>query len=99
MADLDEIPNLGRKSVVIGDEYPALLLRVDESYYCVEDICTHDGQPLTNGAVIDGEIVCPRHGARFDLCSGKATAMPATEPIRVFPVEVRVDGIYAANPD
>jgi len=99
VADLDEVPNLGRKSVVIGDEIPALLLRVDSTYYCVEDVCSHDGQPLTNGAVEGLEIVCPRHGARFDLTSGKATAMPATEPIRVFPVEVRADGIYVLSED
>jgi len=99
VAHRDEIPNLGRKAIVIDDEIPALLLRVDEAYYCIEDVCSHDGQPLTNGAVEGKEIICPRHGARFDLCSGKATAMPATEPIRVFPVEIRDDGIYVCGLD
>ena len=97
VADRDEIPNLGRKSIVIGDEIPALLLRVDNVYYCVEDVCSHDGQPLTNGPVEGMEIVCPRHGARFDIGSGRPMAMPATEPIRVFPVEIREDGIYVLN--
>jgi len=94
VASLDEIPALGRKSIIIDDEIPALLLRVDDAYYCIEDVCSHDGQPLTNGLLDGKEIVCPRHGARFDIRSGKVTAMPATEPIRVFEVEVRQDGVY-----
>jgi len=94
VAGLDEIPALGRKPIIIDDETPALLLRVNDVYYCIEDVCTHDGQPLTNGLLDGKEIVCPRHGARFDIRSGKVTAMPATEPIRVFEVEVRQDGVY-----
>lgn len=97
MAGLDEIPSLGRKSIVIDDEIPALLLRVDDVYYCIEDVCSHDGQPLTNGEFAGNEIICPRHGARFDVRSGQPTAMPATEPIRVFEVQIREDGIYVCN--
>ncbi|GEM_PF-97879 len=97
VAELDEIPSLGRKSIIINDEIPALLFRVDEAYYCVEDVCSHDGQPLTNGPFDGKEITCPRHGARFDVTSGRACAFPATEPIRVFPVEIRSDGIYVAD--
>jgi len=94
VAGIDEIPNLGRKEVIIDDEIPALLLHVDGIYYCVEDVCTHDGQPLTNGLLAGLEIICPRHGARFDITTGEATALPARRPIRVFEVETRDDGIY-----
>lgn len=94
IADLDELPDPGRKSVIV-DETPALLLHAGGQYYCLEDVCTHDGQPLTDGPVRDGSIECPRHGARFDLATGKALCMPATEPVRVFQVEVRGDGVYA----
>lgn len=92
-----EIPPGGRKSVFI-DDLPALLIRIDDRYYAIEDVCTHDGQPLTDGPLIDCQIVCPRHGARFDLATGKATRMPATSPVRTFAVEVRTDGIYV-SPD
>lgn len=93
VASLPEIPPGGRKSVIV-DELPALLLRVGDDLYCIEDVCTHDGQPLTNGPVENCAITCPRHGARFDLKTGKALCMPATEPVRVFPVEVRGTEIY-----
>lgn len=92
-----EIPPGGRKSVFI-DDLPALLIRIDDRYYAIEDVCTHDGQPLTDGPLIDCQIVCPRHGVRFDLATGKATRMPATSPVRTFAVEVRTDGIYV-SPD
>lgn len=93
VAEPDEVAAGGRKSLVV-DDLPALLLRVGDNYFCIEDTCTHDGQAMTDGPVTDHEITCPRHGARFDLRSGAPTCMPATEPIRTFPVEVREDGIY-----
>ena len=92
----DEVPPGQRKSVVV-DDTPALLLRVGNDYFCIEDVCTHDGQPLTEGPVAEGQITCPRHGARFDLRTGAPTCMPATEPIRTFAVEVREEGVYASS--
>jgi 3-phenylpropionate/trans-cinnamate dioxygenase ferredoxin subunit len=94
IAEANEIPEGGRKSVIV-DETPALLLRVAGQFYCIEDVCTHDGQPLTNGPLVGCSIICPRHGARFDLATGKPLCMPATEPVRTFDVEVRGDGVYA----
>jgi 3-phenylpropionate/trans-cinnamate dioxygenase ferredoxin subunit len=95
IASTEELSDGERKSVVV-DETPALLLRVGDAYYCVEDVCTHDGQPLTEGPVAEGQITCPRHGARFELATGAPKCMPATEAIRTFRVEVRSDGIFAA---
>jgi 3-phenylpropionate/trans-cinnamate dioxygenase ferredoxin component len=88
IATVDELPPGGRKSVII-DEVPALLLRVGETFYAIEDVCTHDGQPLTNGPLVGCEITCPRHGARFDVRTGKALCMPATEPVQTFEIEIR----------
>jgi 3-phenylpropionate/trans-cinnamate dioxygenase ferredoxin subunit len=94
VAGRDEIPSLGRKSIIIDDDIPALLLRAGDDYYCVEDVCTHDGQPLTHGPFDGREITCPRHGARFEVATGRAVCMPATEPVQTFEVQVRQDGIY-----
>jgi 3-phenylpropionate/trans-cinnamate dioxygenase ferredoxin subunit len=62
--------------------------RSGEEFFAVEDICTHDGAELTGGAVEGAEIVCPRHGARFCLRTGRALTPPAYEPIRVFETRV-----------
>ncbi|MDZ4688831.1 MAG: iron-sulfur cluster assembly protein [Planctomycetaceae bacterium] len=94
VADLNELPAGGRKSIFI-DDVPAMLLRIGDQYFAVEDVCSHDGQPLTDGPVTEFEIACPRHGARFDVRTGKPTRMPATEAIAVYAVDVRADGIYA----
>lgn len=94
VADVEELAPGERKSVFV-DDVPALLVRLGDEYACIEDVCTHDGNPLTDGPIINGQIVCPRHGARFELRSGKPMCMPATEPVTTFAVEVRSDGIYA----
>jgi len=99
MADFEKVANVseiepgGRLSVVVDDE-PVLLLRVGDDFYAIEDVCTHDGQPLTDGPVVESAITCPRHGARFDLPTGQPLCMPATEPIRTFDVEVRNGAVY-----
>ncbi len=93
VASVTEIPPNGRLSIFFDDE-PALLVRVGDDFFAVEDVCTHDGQPLTDGPVADGAITCPRHGAMFDLKTGKATCMPATRGIRTFAVQVRDGEIF-----
>lgn len=98
VAEADELSDGDRKSLIL-DDIPALLLRLGGNYYCIEDVCTHDGQPLTDGAIEDCSIVCPRHGAKFDLKNGAALCMPATEPVQTFVVEIRDDGIYVKVPE
>lgn len=98
IAELTEIAPGERKSIFV-DDTPALLIRVGDDYYAIEDVCTHDGQPLTDGPLLDCSIICPRHGARFDLKSGKPLCMPATQPVQTFAVEVRADGVYVAVPE
>jgi 3-phenylpropionate/trans-cinnamate dioxygenase ferredoxin subunit len=89
VATTSEIPPGGRKALVLGDR-AVLLFHLDGRFVAVEDLCSHDGQPLTDGPLEGTAIECPRHGAKFDLCTGKALCMPAVEPIATF--EVRVEG-------
>jgi metal-sulfur cluster biosynthetic enzyme/nitrite reductase/ring-hydroxylating ferredoxin subunit len=96
VATLEEIPPGGRLSIVV-DDLPALLVRVGDEFYAFEDVCTHDGQPLTDGPIEGREITCPRHGARFDMATGQPTRMPATEPIATFDVKVS-DGAVLVRP-
>ena len=98
IAETDEIAGGERKPAIL-DDTPVLLIRVGDNYFCIEDVCTHDGQPLTDGPIADERIECPRHGARFALADGAPKCMPATEPIRTFDVEVRSDGVYASADD
>jgi len=64
------------------------MFKLDCEYFAIEDVCTHDGGQLTGGTIEGGEIVCPRHGARFSIRTGEALTAPAYEPVATFPVRV-----------
>ncbi|HRO89998.1 MAG TPA: non-heme iron oxygenase ferredoxin subunit, partial [Promineifilum sp.] len=80
------------------EEESAILLNIDGKYYCIADLCTHDGGPLEDGDVLDFQIECPRHGARFDIRTGKVTRLPATDPIPVYPVSIEDGIVYVDAP-
>ncbi len=64
------------------------VFNLDGAYHAIEDICTHDGGILTGGQWDGEEIVCPRHGARFSIKTGKVMAPPAYEDVTTFPVRI-----------
>ena len=68
------------------------LCNVDGSFYAIDDVCTHDGGSLDQGELDGHQIECPRHGARFDVRSGRALTLPAVMPVRSYPVRVE-DGV------
>jgi 3-phenylpropionate/trans-cinnamate dioxygenase ferredoxin component len=98
VATCDELPEGGRKVVEV-DGRPVALFHLEGTYHAIDDLCTHDGGPLADGELIDCEIQCPRHGARFDLKTGRPLCMPAIEPVTVHAVELRGDDIYVAVRD
>ena len=64
------------------------LCNVDGTFYAIDDVCTHDGGPLGEGYLEGDQIECPRHGARFDVKTGKALTLPAVMPVQSYPVQV-----------
>lgn len=88
VATVSEIPPGGRKPIIF-DGRSVLVVRIDNDFYAVEDVCSHDGQPLTDGPLHGKSIECPRHGARFDLKTGRPLCMPAVESISVYDVLVQ----------
>ena len=65
------------------------LFEVEGSFLAVDNDCTHAGGPLSEGEVVGACVVCPWHGARFDLRTGQALEPPADEPVRAYPVTVQ----------
>ena len=96
VSSVAEFPSTGRLLTFIDDR-AVLVLRVADQYYAIEDVCTHDGQPLTDGPLNGCEITCPRHGARFDVITGKALCMPATSPVPRFAVKVEQGQIFVGS--
>lgn len=89
VAGTGEIPPGERKLVFVADK-PIAIFNVEGRYYCIGDVCTHDGGPLAEGELTGHELECPRHGALFDIRTGAALTFPATTPTHVY--EVKVDG-------
>ena len=70
-----------------------------DGFYAIADLCSHDNGPVGEGELNDTEIKCPRHGARFDLTSGKALSMPAVVDIPAYPVRVVNEMIEVGVPN
>jgi len=79
----------GQKKIFEVDGIMVVVVNLAGEYFCVEDVCTHDGGPLGEGELEDGQLVCPRHGARFDVRTGDALTLPAFEPVATYQVKVQ----------
>lgn len=66
------------------DGVAVVVVRCGSDLYAVEDRCTHDGESFAGAQVESCELICPRHGARFDLRTGDALTPPAYEPVRTY---------------
>jgi 3-phenylpropionate/trans-cinnamate dioxygenase ferredoxin subunit len=95
VAKTNEIPP-GERDVFEIDGLYIAVFNVGGTYYAVEDVCTHDDGPLAEGDLYGYEIECPRHGARFDIRTGKVLSMPAVIDVPWFPVRVEGDKIQVA---
>jgi 3-phenylpropionate/trans-cinnamate dioxygenase ferredoxin subunit len=93
-----DVPD-GRPEVFEVEDRHIAVYRVEGAYYAIEDICTHDGGPLAEGEVEGCEVICPRHGARFDIKTGAALCMPAITPVEAYPVRVEGDDLLIGLPD
>ena len=98
VATRSELPP-GSKLLAEIDGRAIAVFNVDNTYYAIDDVCTHDGGPLADGEFCGHEIQCPRHGARFDVRTGKALSFPAFEPVATHAVEVRGDEVFVALDD
>lgn len=90
IAPASELPNGERLFVDVADR-PIVIFNIAGQFFAIGDVCSHDEGPLGDGLLEDHNIVCPRHGAEFDVRNGKAVQMPAVIDIPAYPVRV-VDG-------
>jgi 3-phenylpropionate/trans-cinnamate dioxygenase ferredoxin subunit len=93
VAKASEIPAPGKRVVEV-DERLVLLVHIEDQFYCIDDVCTHDGGTLGEGELCGHELACPRHGAKFDVRNGRALTMPATENTVAHKVKVVGDDVY-----
>ncbi len=85
----------GEKMLVEYEEEDVGLFNIDGQIYAISDVCTHDNGPLVEGKLEQEWIICPRHGARFNVKTGQQT-MPAFAPVPLYEVKVEGDDILIA---
>ena len=89
VAEANEVPP-GTAKAVEADGRRIALFNRDGGYYAIDDVCTHRGGPLSEGAVDGTVVTCPLHGATFDITTGNVLGPPAPEGVASY--KVRVDG-------
>ncbi len=82
----------GEHVVVDVNDVSVVVFNLEGEFYALENLCTHDGSELGEGWVIEDEIECPFHGARFCIRTGEVKAPPAYEPVDTLSVRVK-DGM------
>jgi 3-phenylpropionate/trans-cinnamate dioxygenase ferredoxin component len=89
VAPVDELPP-GSVKIVQAGSVAVGVFNLDGEYCAIEDRCSHDDGPLAEGEFDPEErvVVCPRHGSKFDICSGRPLGLPAYQPVDTFPVVV-----------
>jgi 3-phenylpropionate/trans-cinnamate dioxygenase ferredoxin subunit len=75
-----------------------IVCNTGDRLYAVAERCTHAAWSLAGSALEGFELICSLHGARFDLRTGAATGLPASKPLRTFPVKTSGGRILVALP-
>ena len=82
--------------VELGGVDVAIVHAEDDQFYAIHDECSHASIPLSDGEIDGCTLECWLHGSRFDLRTGEPTGLPATEPVPVYPVEIRDGSVYVS---
>lgn len=83
-----------RKMVDFGGEKQVGLFKVDGEFFAISAWCSHQKTSMVHGDIEGHELMCPLHGARFDLRSGKNLSLPAVRPVESYAVKVEDGKIY-----
>ena len=97
VATEDELGD-GERILFEIDGESIVLFKIAEAFFAIADLCSHDDGPVAEGEVEGHEVICPRHGARFDLHTGKALTLPAVVDIPAYPVRVEDGEVLVGMP-
>jgi 3-phenylpropionate/trans-cinnamate dioxygenase ferredoxin subunit len=96
VAKIDEIEE-GQVKVVRVADAPVGITKVEGEFFAFADVCTHDDGPVAEGELDEYTIECPRHGAKFDVRTGRVLQLPAVVPIPVYAVKIDGDVIQVSK--
>lgn len=88
----------GERRIVEIDGAAIAVFNIGGAYYAIADVCSHDDGPVAEGDLRDHEIECPRHGARFDVRTGRVLSFPAIVDIPSYPVKIENGDVLVGLP-
>ena len=97
IAPVSELPS-GERLFVEIEGRSIVVFNIAGTYYSIADVCSHDDGPVGEGDLEGYNITCPRHGAQFDIRSGRVIQLPAVVDIPAYPVQVREGVIFVGIP-
>lgn len=92
-----EFPEEGKLAAKVAG-WHVLLAKTDDGYFAVNDRCTHQAALLSTGRIRRGAVMCPLHGARFEMANGRCIG-GAYKDLRSFAVRVEGGQIEVCVPD
>ncbi len=97
VARVSDVPPGSIRQVEVGGHLVALA-NVDGEFFAVDDTCTHEEASLSAGGLSGEVVVCPKHGSRFHVKTGRVLSLPAVRSVAVYPVRVEGDEVLV-SPD
>src|SRR5437588_7143435 len=97
LAAVGELPPGTAKQVTVNQRKVGLF-NIDGTIYAIDDTCTHRGGFLSEGECDGSEVICPWHGARFDLATGSPLSPPARTGVATFKVQIVGDEVQVDLP-
>ena len=92
-----DFPADGKATAVLG-KWHVLVARTETGFHAVNDRCTHQAAPVSGGRVRRGAVMCPLHGARFELATGRCIGSGYRD-LRTFALRIESGMIEVAVPD
>ncbi|GGR89233.1 non-heme iron oxygenase ferredoxin subunit [Deinococcus sedimenti] len=87
----------GQQTAVDVGGISVVVVNFEGQYYALRNNCTHKDFPLLGGDVSMGRITCEKHGAKFELATGKAKTLPAVKPVRLYRTQVEDGQLYVSE--
>ncbi len=84
----------GSQQAIEMDGRSVVIVCFEGQYYALRNNCSHKDYPLLGGDVNMGRITCEKHGAKFELATGKPKTLPAVKPVAVYRTVVEDGRVY-----
>lgn len=98
VCSVQDVP-LGKLRAFEVQHHNIVIAHAESGFFALADECTHDSAPISDGRVRGANVMCTRHGARFDLASGAVTAPPAIVPLDTYELKTEGDDLFVRFED